>query len=74
MQFLPNQTPVRENLHLVTYPERWVFNRFLAPTSQKKGGAKPESIGIQFHMIKPELKLLQTTNSNPSELALNQAS
>lgn len=37
-------------------------------------GAKPESIGIQFHMIKPELRLLQTINSNPSELALNQAS
>jgi len=37
-------------------------------------GATPESIGIQFHMIKPDLNLLQNQNADPAELALNQTS
>jgi len=27
-------------------------------------GAKPESIGMQFHMIKPDLNLLQGKKTN----------
>jgi len=37
-------------------------------------GAKPESIGIQFHMIKPDLNLLQNKNATPAVLSLNRAS
>jgi heterodisulfide reductase subunit B len=29
-------------------------------------GAKPESIGMQFHMIKPDLNLLQSKKANPA--------
>jgi len=32
-------------------------------------GAKPESIGMQFHMIKPDLNLLQSKKANPSSKA-----
>ena len=28
-------------------------------------GAKPESIGMKFHMIKPDLNMLQSQKANP---------
>ena len=36
-------------------------------------GANPESIGIQFHLIKPDQNLLRTQKSNPTALSLAQA-
>jgi hypothetical protein len=32
-------------------------------------GAKPESIGMQYHMIKPDLNLLQSETANPANIA-----
>jgi heterodisulfide reductase subunit B len=36
-------------------------------------GANPESIGLQFHLIKPDQNLLQTEKLNPIALPLTQA-
>jgi heterodisulfide reductase subunit B len=36
-------------------------------------GANPESIGIQFHLIKPDRNLLQPEKANPTALSPAQA-
>jgi heterodisulfide reductase subunit B len=36
-------------------------------------GANPESIGMQFHLIKPDHNLLQIEKANPASLSLPQA-
>ena len=36
-------------------------------------GANPESIGIQFHLIKPDPNLLQTEKAHPTAHPLTQA-